>query len=384
MMIINLNKNNLLNGLKKIKKIIPQRKTLKFFNQVHISFNNDGIYILGINYNMTAKFKISESKVQEIKYVSLDYDNLLRILESCCSNLISLNIDFETNIIKVEDLENRTNHFNVVIPFDLSDLSSYDFDILDYKNIIQIEECRLKEMINQVIYATAKTDIKSSLTGVLFDYSESLLKLVACDGKRICISKEVIESINNNNLNSIIRYDSLRRMKNIFTNKANNFTNIYSDDDKIIFELSNGYEIKVNMLPEQYIDYNDIINQNILKPIKTTASIKKKELLDCLKKCSTFINVRNRSPLKITMVNKEIIISIKSDLGEFSDVLGEYYGADLQVGINCKFLLDVVKSINSDYIYMDFVSPYSMIKIFSPNDDFEAGIMPIKLKTYDI
>lgn len=384
MTIIDLNKNNLLNCLKDFKKIISQRKTLNFFNQVHINFNNDGIYILGINDNMVAKFKISEYKVQEIKYISLEYDNLLRILESCCFDLISLNVDFKNNIIKVNGLEDRTTHFNVAIPFDVSDLSSYDFDILDYKNIIQIEECRLKEMINQVIYATAKTDIKPSLIGVLFDYSKSLLKLVACDGRRICISKEVIESVDNNYLNNIIHYDSLKRMKNILTNKTNNFTNIYSDDDKIIFELSNGYEIRINTLSEQYIDYNDTINQNILKPIKTTASIKKKELLDCLKKCSTFINAKNRSPLKITMLNKEIIISIKSDLGEFSSVLGDYNGEDLQIGINCDFLLDVVKSINSDYIYMDFVSPYSMIKIFSLNDNFEAGIMPIQLITYDI
>ena len=383
-MIIDLNKNNLLNVLKDLKRIIPQRKTLKFFNQVHIDFNNDGIYILGINDNMVAKFKISESKGQEIKYVSLDYDNLLRILESCCSDLISLNVNFKNNIIKVNDLEDMTTDFNGNIPFETLDLNEYDFNILDYDDSIKIEECRLKEMINQVIYATAKSDIKPSLVGVLFDYSENLLKLIACDGRRISISKEVIESTNDNRINSIIPCESLKKMKNILTNKTNNFTNIYSDNNKIIFELSNGYQIKTNILHEQYIDYNDIINQTILKPIKTTLSIKKKELLDCLKKCSTFINVRNRSPLKINMLNKEIIISIKSDLGEFSSVLGEYNGADLQTGINCDFLLDVVKSINSDYIYMDFVSPYSMIKIFSPNDDFEAGIMPIKLKTYDI
>ena len=333
---------------------------------------------------MVAKFKISESKGQEIKYVSLDYDNLLRILESCCFDLISLNVDFKNNIIKVNDIENMTTDFNENIPFEILDLNEYDFNILDYNDSIKIEECRLKEMINQVIYATAKSDIKPSLTGVLFDYSENLLKLIACDGRRISISKEVIESTNDNRINSIIPYESLKKMKNILTNKTNNFTNIYSDDNKIIFELSNGYQIKTNILHEQYIDYNDIINQNILKPIKTTLSIKKKELLDCLKKCSTFINVRNRSPLKITMLNKEIIISIKSNLGEFSSVLGEYNGADLQIGINCDFLLDIVKCINSDYIYMDFVSPYSMIKIFSPNDDFEAGIMPIRLKTYDI
>ena len=90
-------------------------------------------------------------------------------------------------------------------------------------------------------------------------------------------------------------------------------------------------------------------------------------------------------PIKLYINLGSLIVSCTSQVGDAKEeVLVETEGKELEIGFNPRYLLDVLKNIEDDEVYMDFGSNISPCIVRPVIDDkFIYMVSPIRLKEWE-
>ena len=92
--------------------------------------------------------------------------------------------------------------------------------------------------------------------------------------------------------------------------------------------------------------------------------------------------IEKKYPIKIFVSLGSAIISCTSQIGDAKEeVLVETTGEELEIGFNPKYLVDALKAIEDDEVYLDFgsnISPCVIRPVIG--DKFTYMVLPVRLK----
>ena len=152
----------------------------------------------------------------------------------------------------------------------------------------------------------------------------------------------------------------------------------------IIFSFKT-MQIYCRLIDGNYPNYNAVIpNENPNK-----LNINRKKILDSLKRISIFSN-QSTHQIKVKINGNEITLSgedIDFSNKALEKIQCEYSGEDMEIGFNAKFLIEVLKTLESEKIYFHFSSP-SKAAIIVPDEDVKELekiimlVMPVMLNQH--
>ena len=273
--------------------------------------------------------------------------------------------------------------------FSMFAMNSEEFPVLPELTTDQgfeIEGGVLRKMITKVSHSIAEQDIRPMLRGAFFSFEENKLEVVSCDSYTLSkcdISCDINYFGNSNHKHSLI----------IPGHALSEMTKLLSDgDEKVGVYLTKKHAVIdsgdivffTRTIDSEYIDYNRIIP----KDNDIFVKIDRENLLDGLERANIIaeekIQNSGKSYVKLKAEDQFLTLTSSSVNGKVFDELDcEHEGSDLEIGFNCRYLINSVKVAEGKKVLLSMKSPTQAITIepLEKDEDFNYFymILPVRM-----
>ncbi|MBQ2444908.1 MAG: DNA polymerase III subunit beta [Oscillospiraceae bacterium] len=251
-----------------------------------------------------------------------------------------------------------------------------DLPDVDSNRAISIPQSALRDMIGGTIFSVSENQSRPIHTGCLIEVTNDSITMVAVDNSRLARRTWHSEEPIDRELKFVVPATGLREVEKILsdTDEAVKFT---LGSKHILFEI--GEVILVcRILEGEFIDWRRVVptdNQIILtgRVDQLTASIERVSLI---------VSEKIKSPVRCTFGNQAADFRTTNTIGTAHDtcVLAGN-GQELEIGFNCRYLLDALKAIPSEEVTLELRNGLSPL-VFTPVDekhDFSYMVLPVRL-----
>ncbi|RXZ83873.1 DNA polymerase III subunit beta [Paenibacillaceae bacterium] len=248
-------------------------------------------------------------------------------------------------------------------------LDPEEFPVLpsvEESEIFTVPAVLLKSMIRQTIFATSTSEQTPVLTGVLWNLQEGQFKFVATDRHRLASRIAKVETAPEYRFsNIVISGRTLGELSKIIPDN-NDGVGIVVADNQILFKV--GHVLFYSrMLDGTYPDTTKIIPQ----VFKTELVLDTKNLMDAIDRAYLMSREEKTNIVRLmTLEDGSIeISSSSSELGRVTEQLQpvSLKGDPLRIAFNSKYVLDALKVIDSEQLFIGFTGAMSPI-ILKPTD----------------
>tara|TARA_B100000700_G_scaffold310974_1_gene392185 strand:+ start:348 stop:1505 length:1158 start_codon:yes stop_codon:yes gene_type:complete len=265
-----------------------------------------------------------------------------------------------------------------------------DLPLVEKGNSIKVRSESLLEALRATIFASSSDEAKQLLTGVHLKFNEKSIEAAATDGHRLAI-------LNNKNISLDLDEDlseskdtfsitlpsrSLREIERLLSSlKSNDSINLFYDRGQVVFLASNQI-ITSRTLEGNYPNYEQLLP----KAFSNNLKFNRKDLILALERIAVLADQHNNVVKLITekASEKVKILADVQDVGSGSEtVLATFEGEDFQIAFNVKYVLDGLKAMLKEEVYLRCNAPTTPA-IFSPDLDdnsFTYLVMPVQVRT---
>ena len=364
-------KENLLLGLNAVSRTSVGRTTTPILEGILLTLKNNQLIMttndleIGMEYTLDNCDAIEEgSTVVECRM----FGEIIRKLPNS-----SITISVNDKKLLVIECEGSI--------YKLSTMNAEEFPVLPNVNIeksVHISQRMLKDMIKKTIFAVSAEENRPIFTGCLFEIKNNNMCVVAVDGFRLALRK--IMMTYEGNFSAIVPGKYLNEIiKNLQDNDE--IIDIGIAKNQALFELKN-CKIVTRLLEGEFLNYNNVIPEDR----ETRIKVNKSALQGAVERASIFSitasEKEKKYPIKMFVSLGSVIISCTSQVGDAKEeVIVATEGKELEIGFNPKYLLDALKVIEDEEIYMDFGTNISPCVIRPIADDkFTYMVLPVRLK----
>ena len=254
----------------------------------------------------------------------------------------------------------------------------------------EMPQAILRRMIGKTMYAMGVSDQRIVLNGCFFRVTADSLMVVACDSFRLakCSLKTQIENRNSdgNRLSFafIIPARTITELYKLLSDNEEKTVRIYMLRTTIIMEL-NGIIFFSNLITGEYIDFDRII----INTHKINAEMDRDEFLQALERAALVTEERIagsvRSHVKLEFCEGLLKISANSSAGStYDEIETDHVGGDLTIAFNNRYLIESLRSCESEKIRLSLSSPLTSMNI-EPVDQGEDEddlfmLLPVRMK----
>lgn len=359
-------------------KNLPSKSPISILSGIKFSINNDFLYISATDLDMGIEYKIPKNpeKLQVIE------DGAIVIGAKILSEIVRR---IPRGMVEFTCQENQVSissgDFNMVLPY----LDAQDFPEISKKelfNSLKIEQFLFKNMIKQTIYARADdTTSRPQFTGLLIEYKDNVLNMVALDGFRIAWRYEELkltESEKIDDIKIIVPGNTLLEIARIFSDEKEAEFKLYAGKNQVEF-LTEKILISSRVLDGEFIDYEKVMDVDA----KTTVHLSTEALHSAVDRANVFVREGNKNNLiKFRIAEDTIQVEAQTELGSVSDkVPCSKEGDELLIAFNAKYFIDVLRTISAPQIKLNFSGETGPC-IIRPEEIYNQTnfILPVKLR----
>ncbi|MDR1464055.1 MAG: DNA polymerase III subunit beta [Oscillospiraceae bacterium] len=236
----------------------------------------------------------------------------------------------------------------------------------------------LREMIRQTVFAAAAVnDSKPVHTGVKFEIAEKELRLVAIDGFRLAVRREVID-YSGDEIGFVVPGKTLNELVKLFGDEEAEVS-IGVGKRHIVFDVGT-YHMVSRLLEGEFMNYKAAIPVNHA----TEAAVDVRSFIAGIERISLIITEKAKSPIRCDVLPEQgrLQISCVTALGTARDSVGADISGDaLEVGFNFKFLLEALRACDTDEVRIQYNGAVSPVVILPPEGDrYLFMVLPVRLK----
>ncbi len=364
------NQQTLSKALNTVSKAVTSRTTIPILKGILLEVREDNSLTLSasdLDLSIEKKIDVTAEETGSVVVSAKLFSDIIRKLPN--------------EEIQIEEQENNT----IVIKCLASEFTIVGQPADEFPNIGEInldkklllEKDILKEMIKKTSFAASIDESKGIIVGVLIEMEEESLNMVALDGFRMAITREVMK--NEENKKIIIAARILNEINKIISENEESKEICFVLDEKKAVFLLDETKIVLRLLEGDFIKYNDILP----KEYKCKVVVNRNELLNSIERASLLAKEGKNNLIKLSIFRDKIIITSRSEEGNVKEeVFVEKEGTDLDIGFNSKYLLDVLKAVDEEKLVMEFntsVSP-CLIKPMEGRK-FEYLVLPVRIST---
>ena len=332
-------KNNLRDGLVVAERGVSEGVNLPILKNILLKTFNNKIQISSTNLELGIS-KLISGKIIEEGGLTVPFQTFYSLVNNINSDKINLETKNNNIIFKTDNYEAK-----------LQGLSEDDYPIIpkveNNDKFIEFNTELFKTALGQVITSAQISEIRPEISGVLFDYQITIIKLVATDSFRLA-EKTIYNTQYSSNIDKgfkiIIPLKTAQEVMRIFDN--NQSLKIYRDENQILFK-NNDVELISRVIDGNYPDYEQIIP----KSFESELVVEKDHFINALRLVSNFSGKVNDIRLK-TQDNQKIleVYSNNQFLGENNYLIPSKLtgSAFNDISFNWRYLLDGLKTVSSN------------------------------------
>lgn len=245
---------------------------------------------------------------------------------------------------------------------------------IEDEEYFEISQKDFKSLINKSIFAVAIDDSRPILKGVLLEISETSINAVALDGYRLALVKK---NLNNSNLNTsiIVPSRSLSEISKLLQD-SDDLIKVFVKDNTLMINIDN-VEILSRLLEGDFINYRQILPNEF----QTECVINKNQFDDTLDRASLLAKFDKNNLVKFEIKENNILITSNSEIGNIRENLPvNLKGNDISIAFNARYLSDILKVSNDEFLRIKLNSSYSPCIIESlDNNEYLYLVLPVRI-----
>ncbi len=357
-------------ALQQLGKVTPARSTLPILNSVLLSTENDRISIRATDLEISQIIYIP-AKIKSEGNVAVLHRTLLEITSEMPEGEIEIDVSKERKVQITTSFGSYSIMGSPVEEFP-------SLPEVDGQHKIQLPASILKRVIDKTTFAVSREELKPSLMGVLFHFSDDGFRAVATDGHRL------VKYIRQDYQDSDYRGD------NILPVKFLTILSSYLDDEEMItLNISDNHimmestvtVLYTRVIDERFPDYESVFPKDNDKRLK----VDRNDFISAIRRVSIFSNkATNQIALHLHTDELEVTTEDVETVSTAREKLScEYDGDDMVIGYNANYVRDVASHVDGPSFIMELRSPISAAVVYpeeqQADEELAMLLMPIRL-----
>lgn len=361
-------RTDLVEAVNIVEKAVPVKTTLPIMEGIYVEAKDDCFHLVGNNMELGMECNIP-ADVSEKGMVVVK------------ANLFSVAVkklpDFEEDVyIEVDEKDNIKIACGNA-KFDFATASAEDFPLLpfvDDENSFCMKEKDLKNMVRQTVYAISTKEDKPVLTGVCFDIAEGTIHVVGCDGYRVAIRKESLET--DKEIKFILPGKNAKELLSVIGD-SEDMVKISLSKNNVKIVLDNCTFVS-RIIEGEYLNYKSVADHknNLVIEVET------KKILNSIDRAAMIVSESAKSYVLLNIEDDSVFINCESVMGKVNDKFSvNMVGEPMKIAFNPRYLIDAFKNIDDETVKFSFSTPVTPT-VIKPveGDKFTYIVLPVRIK----
>ncbi len=338
---IKISKENLFSTIQTVQNIVSTKVTLPILSNILVESKNDKLKINATDLDIGISCELPVEILEE-GAITIPAKRFSDIIREMPAGDILVHTKKNNHI----DVEGNQCRFKLIgLPPD----EFPKFPEFKDKEVIQIEQSILKEMLRLTSFSVSHEESRYVLNGVLLEISNNIIKIVATDGRRLAKIEKKLEHSIKKDVKVIIPIKAVQEINRNLKDEGN--VSFIVGANQVLFDID-GVLIATRIIEGDFPDYNQVIPEE--SNLKITVNTQ--ELLSAIRRAN-LLTTQDFQAIKFEIFKDKMVISkMTPDIGESREEISiEYGGAETVVGFNPHFLIDFLKNINDESIKIEFL-----------------------------
>jgi DNA polymerase-3 subunit beta len=361
---LKIKKSALLDGLQIVQNVVNLRSTLPILSNVLMVAEKTKLKLATTDLDMTVRCGI-DVEVAKAGATTLPAKRLLGIVRE----LPDADIHLETDEKNFATLECESSFFKIM------GLSEDEFPPIpkpDGKACYTLDQGVFREMLRKTAYAASADETRPVLNGVLMSFKGGKLTTVATDGRRLALAENEVEFPKESEADLVLPTKAVNELLHVLKDQGE--MKIHAKENQVIFEF--GEVLFASKLVEgTYPNYRQVIPGQYSERV----TIEREGLLTALRRGALVTTDKSNATRLTFGKNKLVVVTSSPDVGESRETLPiKYAGKETTLAFNPEFLMDPLKTLANDEIFLEFSDELSpgVVKVNIP---FLYVLMPMRI-----
>jgi DNA polymerase-3 subunit beta len=213
------------------------------------------------------------------------------------------------------------------------------------------------------------------MTGELFEVKDGVLTVVSLDGHRISLRNIQLKD-GADNIRVVVPGKTLNDLSKIITGGVEDMVTIYFTDRHILFEFEE--TIVVSRLLEG--EYFKIV-QMLSMDHKIKVKVNNREFLECIDRASLLIKDSDKKPIVVSIKDdNNMYLKVDTMMGSMNEEISvDKEGEEIIIGFNPRFLMDIMRVIDDEDIYLYMRDSKSPCIIKDDAESYIYVVLPVNI-----
>ena len=371
-----IKKEVLMEAINKVSKAISSRNVIPVLAGIKFELTNKKLVLTASDNDITIQTHID---CNDTDIITVKAEGSIIIQGKYISDIVRKLPDKYINIEVVDELKILIYTENS--EFNLNGISESEYpniDLGESKSHIELSPSVLKEIVNQTAFATSIDENKAILNGINFNITGDMLECNATDSYRLARKVIKLEKSSKENQNIVIPSRNLVEFTRIIDD-SDEMIEIHIFNNKILFKyqnllfqsrLINGtYPNTSNLLPKDYL-------------VKLHFNIN--NFYDVVDRVSILTSDKDKNTVTLeTDGNNLIMKSSSAEIGRVEEkmTITKDQEIDVKVSFSSKYMMDALKSFNTETVELYFVGEIKPILLKSDEDESLTQLV-LPIRTY--
>lgn len=357
----------LLKPLQQVIGVVERRQTLPILGNVLLKTSDNELSITAtdLEIEMVSHVALQNSDFGETTLPARKFIDICKALPSDAS----LSIKLEGDRAILRSGKSR---------FVLSTLPASEFPNIDtFESLVEFDmaQQQLKRLIDKTHFAMAQQDVRYYLNGLLFEFSENMIRVVATDGHRLALSDVELETGVSELQQVIVPRKAVMELARL----------LETGDEPVKVQLGSNHirlitgelSFITKLIDGRFPDYQRVVPQGGDKIVIADRNL----IHQALSRASILSNEKYRS-VRFTLSSGSLQVMANNPEQEEAEeeVSVDYDGPSLEIGFNASYILDALNVIDDDQVLLELTDQNSCCLIKSPTvEESRYVVMPMRL-----
>ncbi len=336
---IKASKDQLLNGIQIVENVVSGKATLPILSNILIETKKDKIKLIATDLDIGISCEIPVEILEE-GGITIPAKRFVDIIREMPSGNVTVHAKKNNQI----DIEGENCRFKLM---GLSREEFPKFPEFKEKDVFQIEQKILKDMLRLTSFSVSHEESRYVLNGVLLEIVDDIIRIVATDGRRLAKIEKKTPNPSHKEINVII---PIKAVQEILRNlKEEGMASFVVSANQVLFDID-GTVIATRIIEGEFPNYNQVIPA----PSNNRVSMDTQALLSSIRRAN-LLSTPDFQAVKFEIFKDKMVVSKTTpDVGESREEIPiQYGGAEMVVGFNPHLLIDFLKNINEQNINME-------------------------------
>lgn len=355
--------------LSNVQSVVPNKPALQIISNAMVEAGEDGTLTLtATDLDVSVRTTLaSDVKVDEPGATTLPVRKVVEMLRMAPEGEIQFDIDADAVArVITPAAKYRINGLNVrefpVIKEPAAEAKSFTLDLAIFR-----------EMLRKTAYAAGTDETRRVLTGVLLQFENNKLTMVATDGKRLALVEQEVEFPAESTCSMILPPKAVAELSRLLNGEGP--MRIYGQIGQILFDCGS-FRFYSKLIEGAYARYQAVIPTTCDERV----TINREELITSIQRVAIMSNDKTYAVRMVFGEGALTLSASSSEAGEASDVIPiKYSGRPLAATYNPTYIMECLRNLDSEEVVFELTEGHNPAVVKCEGVPFLYVIMPLRI-----